>query len=587
MKSRRPVYRLNRGRVAASGAAGFPPGGTLQVSLLSPSSGAVIPINSPVTISGWVSSDADAVQVYLDYPATPIGAATIVGGTWSITYTPDITSAGNHNLAAYATRGVSTANATQAVRVTLVQADGTWDYWNDFRATLATATVGAAVPNLAPQEGTGTLVPTNAPLVTVGAGSRKAADLVAGTLHHLTATSGLVTTAANGTAVTGSKIIALIRANVTSASGTIFGWGTAGSNNGYLKVTTNSGKVLNSISRKAGSDAAQTAAPGALLDFDIPSVQTRTVEMQLDPATGQLDIFVDGVADGSNPETLVVTATSLASDLFRIGAWPLNSNAQNTSMQVQLMAVKRVATLDGAAGALARHNWIIASEIVAPAGAGLQFLGDSTMLGQVGTGGCRKAIMDAIAAALYTVSAVGPRAYGGFTQNQCNAQGGNNFSAVRTQQITPYVGLGKGFESIQRTFWIGFTNDVDEAAITAATCVARWRTTADLLQSSAVTAKSNHRIYASTALPYNPASNAAAAANVAAINGGLLQAEVASFNAANPSNQIILVDSYAALGSGWNSTDMADDRHPSQTGYNKIAAAMFAACSADLATLVP
>lgn len=546
-----------------------------------PSANAVVPINSELVISG-TCPPGSAVQVYRAYPADPIGAATVVGSSWSISFTPDLTQAGSYTL--YATDGVTPV--TRDIRITLVPDDGTWSTnsggWLDLRAALAAETVGATLPNMTPQEGTGTFTGTNSPLVATGTGSRKCADLVLASAHYFGATSGSMTQTPNGT--TAGSFIFGVRANVTTGSGTLFGWGRAGSNNDYFKVTTSAGKVLSSIQRKAGADAAQTAAPASTYDLDVPSLQTRTIETQFDASTGTLTLYINGVLDSTS--TLTVTASSLASDLIRLGAWPLNSNAQNSSGQYQVVYCKRVAP-DGASGALARHNWIVASELVAPTGAGLQFLGDSTMLGQAATGGCRKGIMDAIAGAAYTVSAVGPRAYGGFTQNQCNAQGGNNMSAVRTQQITPYVGTGKGFESIQRTFVIVGTNDVDEAAITAATCVSRWRTTMDLLQTAAATSKSNHRIYASTFLPYDPASNAAAAANVAAVNGGLLQAEVASFNAANPSNQIILVDSYAALGSGWNSTDMADDRHPSQTGYNKIAAAMFAACSADLATLVP
>ncbi|MFM9081032.1 MAG: Ig-like domain-containing protein, partial [Opitutaceae bacterium] len=83
-----------------AGAVGTPP----SVGVLTPVSGAFVPVNTGTTVSGVVTdpdANVSAVQVFAN--GVSVGNATVSGSAWSINWTPS--TLGNVSLTAIATDG--------------------------------------------------------------------------------------------------------------------------------------------------------------------------------------------------------------------------------------------------------------------------------------------------------------------------------------------------------------------------------------------------------------------------------------------------------------------------------------------------
>lgn len=543
---------------------GFPAGGSLQVAWSSPADSSTIPINSTSTLTGLTNIDADSVQVYLVYPGTPLGYATVVNGVWSIAFTPDLLQAKAYTLTAVASRSASTVQATRALTVTAVPLPGTWaannGAWWDFR--LLTDSPGANAPTVAPQEGTGSLVPANTPVVRVGRGTRKVIEFASASSQYMTAPS----TALNGTRQPWTMVY---RSVMTAGSARIGGFGNSANALDYIEASFNSGKVPQMIGRAGTAGGTIQTASLFAFDFDIPSLTTRTLVFTGDGTSTWL--YVDGVADANNPLPFDLGAFGLTGDRFLIGARPVSTLAGYMSGQHQVVGIKRMLTT--AAEALSIHNQLVASDQPAVVGTPVMFLGDSLTDGG-SSGGMRKPVADFISANAYSITMVGPYSGGAFANNAHNGQGGNNMAAINTQQIQPYLGAGKAYLP-KRVFLMTGTNDVDEVGMTAGTFITRYTTLLNQLDAAAFAGNAAFRAYVTTVPPYAGTANGgsdAAAAVVAAVNAGLIQGVWDTYDAANPTRPLIRWDCHNAIG-GWSAGSYGTDtRHPlpGVNGYYKF-----------------
>jgi hypothetical protein len=455
------------------GAATFPTSGPAVLGISSPAEDAVLPINTATVINGTCPAGSE-LALYLVYPTVPIGNPVVVGTTWSLSYTPDLLDHGSYTL----TIDDGTDQVERDVRVTAVFEDGTWSTntgaYYDFRFSLAEETPGTEPASIAPLEGTGTLAHLNAPLVRTDVGARRALEFVAATAQSSTATTGSITTTPNG--ITTSLIMWWF-VNWTSGSSCVGGWGKAASTQDFFKLADSAGRVLSSLQRDTFGEATQTAA--FAYDLDSPAQKRRLIFVEYDGTAEVANLYIvseDGLtSDTNNPRALAHLTVTLASDLYRIAAWPLNSNAQNASGFYQACGAKRVTSMPGSAGAQALYDWLVASDLPAPVGAPIMWLWDSLGSGPVTTGGFRKLLADYISSELLAIDQVGPKAGGSFLDNQHCCYGGNTLVDQIDQQIDISLGTGNGFEGTLLVLHGGGTNDVDVGGMDLATLETRYK----------------------------------------------------------------------------------------------------------------
>lgn len=585
--SRRQGFVFNRGRIASGGApaSGFPPGGSLQVAWSSPAAASTQPINSAVLLTGLTNTDADTVQVFSAYPTDPIGYATVVNGVWSLSWTPDLLAHGSYTMSAIASRGVSTVQADRALSVTAVPQPGTWTAANGavWDARLVAESPGANAPTIVPLEGSGNLVPTNNPVVRVGAGNRKAIEFVTASSQYMAAACATP----NGVR---QPWTFAVRGIASVGSARIGGFGNSANALDYAELPLNSGKVPQVLTRAGtAGGGAQTGANFAF-DFDVPALTNRTLVFTSNGTQVFLFYDVAGVmvADASNPVALDTGAFSLAVNRVLIGARPVSTLAGYLTGQIQWLGVR--ATTSTLSDAQAIHDSLIASDQAAPVGTPFMFLGHSLIDGG-SSGGWRKPVVDYWAANSQVITSVGPYTGGVFSNNAHNGQGGNNMAAMISQQITPYIGSGKAYQP-RACAIMCWANDVDEVAVSTATLQTRYTNFLDALWTAGVSGDAAFRIIASnTCEPYDPAQSASAAARITDLNAGLIAAIHDAFDAAHPSNTIIRWDAYNAIG-GWSSACYGTDRvHPlpGASGYYKFANdatnGMIQACTAYFASI--
>lgn len=93
---------------------------TFACAITAPTAGASLPQGTPVSITGTLSGAAVTVQVKLG--STVLGSASIVGNTWSFSWTPQVGDVGNQTINVVAT-SASGAQASDSVSVTVSSAD--------------------------------------------------------------------------------------------------------------------------------------------------------------------------------------------------------------------------------------------------------------------------------------------------------------------------------------------------------------------------------------------------------------------------------------------------------------------------------
>jgi hypothetical protein len=543
---------------------GAAPVAPLAVAFTSPAPAAEIPTDSQTTIIMSVTPGADTVQVYRVYPTQPIGYATIVSGTASLDYTPDITHHGSYTFVAVASRGAETATASLAVSISAVPLSGLWaansgQVW-DFRA-IADA-VGAAVGTIAPIEGSGSMVPTASPVVRIGQGLRKVVEYITASSQYQMAP----TTMPNGIRQPWTIVWrGLIQ--VGSARAISFG-DSAQSATNILEFSFTSGKQLQVLARALGGSLVTCTFA---FDFDVPSLTTRTIIVTSNGT--QAWCYIDGVADASNPQACDMGAFSLGVNRVALAARGTSSLGGYATGNSQWAAGMRRQV--SGAEALTISNRLAAADLPPVVGTPIMFLGHSLVDGGT-TGGWRKPVVDFISANSLALTPVGPYASGSFAANRHNGQGGNNMAAMIAQNITPHIGSGKAYQP-RCCAIMCWANDVDEVGISTATLLSRYTSLLDALDAAGVSGDAAFRIIApKTAEPYDPAQSASAAARITELNApGGIDSVHAAYNAAHPTRQLIEWDPYAAIG-GWNAPSYGTDRvHPLPltSGYYKFASA--------------
>lgn len=568
MFSRRPDARLNRSRVAAGGGlVGFPPGGSLQVAWVSPSDSATLPINTATTLTVITNTDASSVQIYKSYPTQPIGYVTLVNGVGTLSYTPSLTDHGSYTFVAEASRSASTQTANRSINVTAVALPGTWSTGGYWDARLNASAIGVAAAAQVALEGSGTLTPQNAPLMASGAGSRPAVELVAASIQCLSVPTTIINSVRPSFSV-------FMRVLASVGSARVFGYGNSGAANlDYAEVLLSSGKIVQATGRAGTSGGAAIPTRTFTSDMDLPSLTTHFVSVSVDGAANTMNVFYEGAADASNPQSFDPGAFAWAIDRLVFGARGTSGFAGPLSGQFQVMA-HRLGT-HTLADHIAMKAQIDASDLPPVVGAPIMALGDSLTAGN-SQGGYRKSIADWVAANGKAIDLVGPYTLGAFSDNQHNGQGGNNMAAIISQQITPYIGSGKTWQP-RLVILITGTNDVDEVGMTLGTLQTRYTNILNALDAAVVSGSATGRIAVTTMVPYASAAqlaggNTAAHDLVQAMNAGPIQAIWDAYDVANPTRTLFRFNAWAALGSDWSAGWFGtDSRHPLQAGYVEIA----------------
>lgn len=575
--TRRPVDTQNRGRIPTSSGGEFvAPDGTIV--LASPSADSTLEINTARTFVAYVAPDIAAsvtsVEFYLDYPLTPLGAGAQVSPTrWEITYTPDLLAHGDYSAAAYAIDGGSNVLSDLVdVSVSAVPQRGTWaangGVWIDYRFVAdapGEVTPDAPLTECALELAAGATAPTPRgtagarPIVRTGPGFRKALEVVS------TSAKGAVGELPSRTGADEPWTLVI---RLTTTTGTKRGAGTgnsAAATNQWIDLHWSSGAILRCDQRDASN---VTAAAILSSDLDAGGSPAHTVILTSDGT--QVRAYIDGAADASNPQSLDVGSLT-------INRYAIGGGIHGTTLfgphdgQDQVFGFKWQYT--DAAGALAIHNHIVASDQEAPSGAPVLTIGDSvTACGT--TGGWRKALYNDMTSAL-AIDLVGPDQRGDFPDNDHCGFAGQQITEVEPQQIDVYLGTAGVYPTCQCVIYLIGTNDVDNPGKTLGEFISDYTASLDALHAKLVSAVASARIVVATVLPIDGTTFPGADTLVASINGGAIQAVWDAHDLANPSNKVFRWDPYQALGSAWSTTHFQDSRHPKDgtagIGYSLMA----------------
>lgn len=541
----------------------------LAVDITTPTDGTTLDINTAATISGNVTSDADRVELYLDYPATPLGTAVKVGGTYSIGLTPNLLQHGAHTLTAVAYRGAEVLQSSSvSISISAVAARGTWSTNTGvyYDPRLISAAIGSDVTSLAPLEGTGTLAvgsgATANPKLAVGKGLRNAISFTtAGTARLLTS---LATAAGDDQPIT-----VIWRQIIGSVATAMRPWAfgnTAQASNDFLEYTWG---TTHQVIRDA---IAETSVTKTLASVPRNTTAWQTIAFVFYGTS--FDVYIDGVkqinsVDPTSPGQWPCDTIALTCNQLSLGAWARSSNNGFFEGLIGPFACRRGALTQSEIQAIGAA-WD-ASDLAAPVGAPLFTFGDSTTVGDP-NGGWRKFLSQHIVNNSLAIDLVGPNSNGGFTDNQHGGFGGKSMSQLQGL-ISSYLGSGKPFAGTKLGILLTGTNDVDVGGMTLGTLQTNYTNLVTAYDAALVSGFATARMVLSEILPYAPASsggNDTAVSLIASFNSWLAATFIPSWNASNPSRKAFLWKPYAALGSTWSSGSFTDTRHPNASGYQTM-----------------
>lgn len=530
--------------LAAGGGALAP----LAVAITSPSAGATFDVNTAATISGTVSSDADSVQVYLSALA-PLGAATKVGSTFSIALTPGLLDHGSYNIYAVATRGAETlSSSTVALNISAIPRRTTAPWTEVWDARLSPFDVGSAVTANPVGLVSATAAARTNDLITIvsGQGGRKAWNFTAANAARLLAQIGYSGTNRSFTFV--------MRLRQSSASKTVAGFSNVASSN-LLEFPTTSGMAYRML--LTGATTVTTAADPDFVDH--------IIGFRYDGAAGLIYTMLEGSAETS---ASITSATNFACTQLGLGA-----NGRGTASGFADSVLQWAGVINDTCVSNAEMTAIMAaikaSDLPAVVGSPIMFVGDSTTKGD-SNGGIRKAVLDYLSGQGKSIDSVGPYTYGSFADNQHAGNPGDKISECNTK-VTANLGVGNPFAGVKAIVLSIGLNDAN-VQLALSTMVTNFETLINNLHTRMTASVATGRIIWWPTYGIDPALKPTEAQRYTDFKAAALTS-IATFNAANPSNQIIVCSDPGAH----DATKKADDLHPNAAGYAERAAAVISA----------
>jgi lysophospholipase L1-like esterase len=351
----------------------------------------------------------------------------------------------------------------------------------------------------------------------------------------------------------------------------IWGFGNVGAGTTkFIEGTTSSTNGTMGV-RQTDDDSLVLSQTGGQLAFApvvVAWVLTGTQIYQYSDVAGVMTLMA------GFPKSLAAGATTV--NQFRVATTARSTYGSPTDLHVQCVAITEQ-QLTQAQIQTVRNSWF-ADDTPAGSGTIICWYGDSITkgTGDSGEGGFRRYVYNNCVANSKAVDFQGSLSSGNFAEAQHSGYSSFEIAGVNNR-ITLELGTGNLYTPKYTVVMAG-TNDLNNVGMPVPQALTDITTLINNLQTRGAQTDATHRIVLASVLDQQDPTGSA---NVASFNAGL-PSIIATFNAANPSNQIIFWDAYTEMGA-WSSTNFADGAHPNSTGYALIGNALYTL----IASLIP